>query len=128
VRPVSERNRSSLDIAALQKRLRDFAAARDWDQFHSPKNLAMALAAESGELLELFQWLTEAQSGQLSEEERRHVAVELADIQIYLVRIADALDVSLPEAVEEKLRENAQKYPVDLSKGNATKYSRRGSD
>lgn len=125
---VSERNKSSLDIAALQQRLRDFAAARDWDQFHSPKNLAMALAAESGELLELFQWLTEAQSSQLSEEERTDVAVELADIQIYLVRIADALDVSLPEAVEEKLRENAQKYPVDLSKGNATKYSRRGSD
>ena len=88
----------------------------------------MTLAAESGELLELFQWLTEAQSSQLSEEERTDVAVELADIQIYLVRIADALDVSLPEAVEEKLRENAQKYPVDLSKGNATKYSRRGSD
>ena len=125
---VSERNKSSLDIAALQQRLRDFAAARDWDQFHSPKNLAMALAAESGELLELFQWLTEAQSSQLSEEERTDVAVELADIQIYLVRIADALDVSLPEAVEEKLRENAQKYPIDLSKGNATKYSRRGSD
>jgi dCTP diphosphatase len=122
---VSEADKSSLDIAALQQQLRDFATEREWDQFHSPKNLAMALAAESGELLELFQWLTEAQSSQLSEEERIHVAVELADIQIYLVRIADALDVSLPEAVEEKLRDNAEKYPIDLSKGNATKYSRR---
>ena len=116
---------TSLDVASIQQRLREFAEVRDWGQFHSPKNLAMALAAEGGELVEIFQWLTEAQSSELSEEERTRVSEELADIQIYLLRLADALDVSLPDAVEAKILRNADKYPVELSKGNATKYSRR---
>jgi dCTP diphosphatase len=122
----SERSRS-LDIDGIQQTLREFAVARDWGQFHSPKNLAMALAAEGGELLEIFQWLTEAQSSELSEEERSRVSDELADIQIYLLRLADALGVSLPDVVETKIRQNSAKYPVELSKGNATKYSRRES-
>jgi len=115
----------TLDITELQRRLRDFVGERDWDQFHSPKNLSMALSAEVGELLELFQWLTEDESLQLGEEDRACVAAELADIQIYLLRLADVLDIPLPEAVDRKMKENAEKYPIDLSKGNATKYSRR---
>lgn len=114
-----------LDIQAIQERLRTFAREREWDQFHSPKNLAMALAAEAGELLEIFQWLTESESAELSEEDRARVAEELADIQIYLLRLADLADIALPEAVEAKIRDNEAKYPVDLARGNATKYSRR---
>lgn len=114
-----------MDITALQKRLAAFAAERDWQPYHSPKNLAMALAAESGELLELFQWLTEQQSRQLTDDQRVAVEQELADILLYLVRLADELRIELDVAVERKLRLNAQKYPVDLAKGNATKYSRR---
>jgi dCTP diphosphatase len=115
-----------MDIKALQKRLADFAAARDWQQFHSPKNLAMALAAEGGELLEIFQWLSEAQSRELNAEQRAAVEQELADIMIYLLRLADQLQVDLDTAVAHKLAINAEKYPVELAKGNATKYSRRG--
>ena len=115
----------SLDISTLQGRLRAFANARDWEQFHSPKNLAMALAAEAGELLEIFQWLSEVQSSQLDDEDLDHAVEEMADIQIYLLRLADVLTVSLPAATEDKIADNERKYPVGESKGNATKYSRR---
>lgn len=114
-----------LDVAAAQERLRAFAAARDWDQFHSPKNLAMALAAEGGELLEVFQWLTEQQSWTPSEDDRQRATEELADIQIYLLRLADVLAIEIPKAVEAKIADNERKYPVDLAQGNATKCSRR---
>jgi NTP pyrophosphatase (non-canonical NTP hydrolase) len=116
-----------LDIAGVQERLRKFAAARDWEQFHSPKNLAMALAAEAGELLEIFQWLTEQQSAELSDSDQARVSAELADIQVYLLRLADMLDVALADAVDAKIRANEERYPVELSKGNAVKYSRRES-
>ncbi len=115
----------SLDISALQLQLREFANARDWEQFHSPKNLAMALAGEAGELLEVFQWLSEAQSSDLDDEDRARAAEEIADLQIYLVRLADVLTLSLPAAVADKIADNVRKYPVSESKGNATKYSRR---
>src|SRR2546426_4746293 len=88
----------SLEVTALQLRLREFASARDWEQFHSPKNLAMALAGEAGELLEIFQWLSEVQSSDLNDEDRDRVAEEMADIQIYLLRLADVLALSLPAA------------------------------
>jgi dCTP diphosphatase len=115
----------SLEVTALQLRLREFSDARDWEQFHSPKNLAMALAGEVGELLEIFQWLSEAESSDLGDEDRDRVAEEVADIQIYLLRLADVLSVPLPAAVEGKIAENERKYPVGESRGNATKYSRR---
>jgi NTP pyrophosphatase (non-canonical NTP hydrolase) len=115
----------SLDISALQLQLREIANARDWEQFHSPKNLAMALSGEAGELLEIFQWLSEAQSSDLDHNDRIRVAEEIADIQIYLLRLADVLAVSLPAAIESKIADNKRKYPVGESKGNATKYSRR---
>jgi dCTP diphosphatase len=124
-RATKHPNSGSLDISALQLRLREFANAREWEQFHSPKNLAMALAGEAGELLEIFQWLSELQSSDLDDEDRDRVAEEMADIQIYLLRLADVLALSLSAAVEGKIADNERKYPVGESKGNATKYSRR---
>jgi dCTP diphosphatase len=116
-----------MDITALQSRLREFAQARDWEQFHTPKNLAMALAAEAGELLEIFQWLTDEQASAVTErdEDLQLVRDELADILIYLVRTADVLHIDLEDAVQGKLRDNERRYPVELAKGNATKYNRR---
>ena len=115
-----------MDVAALQARLAEFARERDWDRFHSPKNLAMALAAEAGELTEIFQWLSEAESAAPDAATRAAAAEEIADVLIYLVRLADRLDIDLDQAVDEKLAINARKYPVALAKGNATKYNRRG--
>ena len=114
-----------MDIEALTSRLATFAAERDWQQYHSPKNLAMALAAECGELLELFQWLDDAQSRQLTSEQRDAVGLELADILFYLLQLSRELDIDLDAAVERKLTINAERYPVELSRGNATKYDRR---
>jgi NTP pyrophosphatase (non-canonical NTP hydrolase) len=108
----------------LSRRLAEFAAARDWEQFHSPKNLAMALAAETGELLEHFQWLTEAESAALPEEERDAVALELADLQLYLVRLADRLGIDLVATAHRKIDLNAEKYPADKARGHARKYDR----
>lgn len=114
-------NRS--ELLMLRDKLRAFAAARDWDQFHSPKNLSMALMVEVAELMEHFQWLTEAQSGNLAEERKAVVAEELADILLYLVRLADKLGVDLPEAALHKLEKNAVKYPAEQVRGSAKKYS-----
>jgi dCTP diphosphatase len=114
-------NRS--DLMMLRDKLRAFAAARDWDQFHSPKNLSMALMVEVAELMEHFQWLTEAQSGDLGGDKKAAVAEELADILLYLVRLADKLDVDLPEAALRKLEKNADKYPAEQVRGSAKKYS-----
>jgi NTP pyrophosphatase (non-canonical NTP hydrolase) len=108
----------------LSRRLAEFAAERDWEQFHSPKNLAMALAAETGELLEHFQWLSEAQSAELSQEALDAVALELADVQVYLVRLADRLGIDLVAAAHRKIDLNAEKYPVDKARGHARKYDR----
>jgi NTP pyrophosphatase (non-canonical NTP hydrolase) len=107
----------------LKHRLRDFAAERDWEQFHSPKNLAMALIVEAAELVEQFQWLTQAESQALPEQKRAAVEQELADIQIYLVRLADRLGIDLVSAVDAKIQLNAQKYPADKVRGKADKYN-----
>jgi dCTP diphosphatase len=111
-------------LEELRVRLAAFAAERDWEQFHSPKNLAMALAAESGELLEHFQWLTEDESMALPEATRDEVALEIADVLLFLVRLADRLGIDPLEAAARKLELNARKYPVDKSRGRATKYDR----
>jgi dCTP diphosphatase len=111
------------DIERLQQQLRAFAAERDWDQFHSPKNLSMALIAEAAELVEHFQWLTEAQSRALPDRKQAEVAQELADIFIYLLRIADKLDIDLLQAAQDKVRINAGKYPADSVRGSAKKYT-----
>ncbi len=111
------------DLLILRDRLRAFAEVRDWDQFHSPKNLCMALMVEVAELMEHFQWLTEAQSGNLDDDKKMVVAEELADILLYLVRLSDKLDVDLPKAALHKLEKNAVKYPVEQVRGSAKKYS-----
>jgi dCTP diphosphatase len=111
------------DLMILRDKLRTFAEARDWDQFHSPKNLSMALMVEVAELMEHFQWLTEVQSRNLDAEKKAVVAEELADILLYLVRLSDKLDVDLPEAARRKLERNAEKYPAALVRGSSKKYS-----
>jgi NTP pyrophosphatase (non-canonical NTP hydrolase) len=110
-------------LAGLRNALRQFAAERDWDQFHSPKNLASALAVEAAELLERFQWLTEDQSRNLPPVELARVREEMADVLNYLVRLADKLDVNLLEAARDKIIHNAHKYPVEQARGSAKKYS-----
>ena len=100
-----------------------FAVERDWDQFHSPKNLAMALTVEAAELQECFQWLTEAQSKKLDTQQLAAVREEMADIQIYLIRLASKLGVDIEPACWDKLEKNAQKYPVERAKGSAKKYT-----
>ena len=112
-----------MDLDDLSARLRAFARERDWEQFHAPKNLAMALAVEAAELMEHFQWLTEQESGELPPAARQRVAEELADVLIFTVRLADRLGVDLEPAVEAKIRANAAKYPVEKSRGNSKKYS-----
>ena len=111
------------DLEALRARLREFTEARDWDQFHSPKNLSMALAAESAELLEIFQWLTEEQSRELPPDKRAAAADEIADVLLYLIRLADQLGIDPVAEARRKLAENAEKYPVDKARGNAKKYT-----
>jgi NTP pyrophosphatase (non-canonical NTP hydrolase) len=110
-------------LEQLAARLADFARERDWDQFHSPKNLAMALAGEAGELLEHFQWLTEEQSRALTPNVKDAVALEMADVLLYLVRLADRLDVDLSAAAARKIELNARKYPVEQFRGSSRKYT-----
>jgi dCTP diphosphatase len=110
-----------VDIAELKATLRAFAAERDWEQFHSPKNLSMAASVEAAELLEHFQWLSEEQSYALPPDVRDLVAHEIADILIYLVRLADRLDIDVDRAVQEKIAINERKYPSDRVRGNAAK-------
>jgi dCTP diphosphatase len=111
------------DLIALRDRLRVFAADRDWDQFHSPKNLSTALAVEAAELLEHFQWLKDDESFALPPEKRAKVAEEIADVLLYLVRIADKLDIDVRDAAVRKIDANARKYPVDKAKGSMRKYT-----
>lgn len=106
-------------VEDLRQRLAEFAQVRNWDQFHSPKNLSMALIAETAELVEHFQWLSEHDSHNLSKEKQQEVAMELADIFIFLIRIADKLDVDLIDAAWEKITLNESRYPVDKVKGSA---------
>jgi NTP pyrophosphatase (non-canonical NTP hydrolase) len=113
-------------LESLKHRLRKFAADRDWDQFHSPKNLSMALSAEAAEIIEHFQWLTEEQSNHLPNEKLQEVETELADTLIYLIRLADKLDIDLLSAAQSKIEVNEKKYPVDKAKGNAKKYTELG--
>ena len=113
-----------MDIAKIQEFQRQFAKERDWEQFHTPKNLSMALSAEVGELLEIFQWLTTEQSDNLKESEKKNdVSEELADITYYVLRIADMMNIDLEKAVWDKMKKNADKYPVSKAKGNAKKYT-----
>lgn len=115
-----------MDIKKLQVMLSNFSKERDWDQFHTPKNLVMALAGEVGELLDHFQWKTaeESELGELSDAELSEIYQEVADVALYLLRLADKLDIDLEKSMLEKLSLNALKYPVEKSKGVATKYDK----
>ncbi len=113
----------STELDPLRDALRAFAAERDWDQFHSPRNLAAALSVEAAELLEQFQWLTDDQSRALDPARAAAVRQELADVLLYLIRLADKLDVDLIAAARDKLGENAQKYPVEKARGSSRKYT-----
>jgi dCTP diphosphatase len=108
---------------AIKRQLREFAAARDWERFHSPKNLAMALSVEVAELLEQFQWLTEAQSATPDPQTLAAITDEVADVQIYLLRLADRLGIEVGHAVQAKIVKNDRKYPADQVRGRALKYT-----
>ncbi len=114
-----------IDVAPLSHALEKFATDRDWAQFHSPKNLVMALTGEVGELTEIFQWMTEAQSlaAGTNPDTSQAVKDELADVQLYLVRLASVLGIDLNEAVQNKLQKNAEKYPAEKAKGSSKKYT-----
>jgi len=114
---------SNSGLSDLKQRLRDFAAARDWEQYHSPKNLTMALSVEVSEIVEHFQWLTEEQSKNLPKDKQAEVKTELADTFIYLIRLADKLDIDLLDVAEQKINHNEEKYPVDKVRGSAKKYT-----
>lgn len=103
-----------LDIEKLKNELSKFAKCRDWEKFHSPKNLAMALMVESGELLEIFQWLTidEANTLKFDDSEKEKVSHELADVLLYAIQLADRMDINLTKAITDKLKLNSEKYPV----------------
>lgn len=110
-------------LSEVQQAIEDFAQERDWDKFHTPKNLAMALSVEAAELLEHFQWLSEEESKQLSPEKLAQVQDEAADIFVYLLRIADKLNINLLSATTRKMEKNRLKYPIDKAYGKATKYT-----
>jgi len=114
-----------MNIKQIQEQLSEFASDRDWEQFHTPKNLTMALSVEASELVEIFQWLTPEQSSNLNDKQMNAVNEEVADVAIYLLRLCDVLDINLSDVVENKIKVNGEKYPVDLSKGNAKKYNQR---
>ncbi|MBI2312874.1 MAG: nucleotide pyrophosphohydrolase [Betaproteobacteria bacterium] len=111
-------------LEALEQRLKKFVAERDWDQFHSPKNLSMAIAAEAAELMEHFQWLTLEESDNLPPETRDEVELEVADILFFLLRLCDRLDIDLLAAATRKVAINEKKYPVEKSRGKSTKYTK----
>jgi NTP pyrophosphatase (non-canonical NTP hydrolase) len=113
---------SNYVMEKLIQQIRDFARKRDWEVFHSPKNLAMALSVEVAEIAEHFQWLTQTQSDSLDRRKRAEIEEEIADVLIYLTRLADRLGIDPLEAARKKMRLNESRYPIDKAKGKATKY------
>ena len=121
-------NAADSDLARLRAIVRTFVDERDWDQFHTPKNLASALSVEAAELLEHFQWLQSGRAGELGAAKLNEVRHEMADVLVYLVRLADKLDVDLFQAVEEKMVLNRAKYPAELVRGDMRKYDEYGDE
>ena len=115
----------NIDLLKLNNEIEKIVSDRDWDQFHSVKNLSMALSVESAELLEIFQWMTEAQSNEVKNDPKALARVEdeVADIFVYLMRILSKTEIDLEKVVLNKLKKNVEKYPIDKSKGNSKKYN-----
>ena len=113
-----------LNIEKVQKDINKFCEERNWQQFHTPKNIAMALSVEASELLEHFQWLSPEDSIDLDEESKLAVSEEVSDVLVYLLRLSDLLDIDIPLAVERKMKLNAKKYPVEKSFGSSKKYTK----
>jgi NTP pyrophosphatase (non-canonical NTP hydrolase) len=111
------------DLLELRELIREFVSERDWDQFHTPKNLATALSVEASELLEPFQWLVSGEKSELDEAKQTAIRHEMADVLVYLIRLADKMDVDLFQAVVEKMALNRKKYPADKVRGDSRKYS-----
>lgn len=111
------------DLTALLTLIRQFALERDWEQFNSPKNLACSLTIEAAEVLEHFQWLSDSQSRELPADKVQAVALEAADVLLYLLNLTDKLGIDLVAAAHRKLLINAQKYPVELARGSSKKYT-----
>jgi dCTP diphosphatase len=114
-----------VNVEELQKIIRKFVAARGWEKFHNPKNLSMALSVEASELLEIFQWLTPDEAAAVTNdpEKMQKIRDEMADVMVYLLRMADALSVDLEDAVKSKMEKNIAKYPSDRVFGSAKKYN-----
>jgi NTP pyrophosphatase (non-canonical NTP hydrolase) len=110
-------------LEKLIQSIRKFAQERDWEQFHTPKNIAMALSVEVAEIVEHFQWLTQAQSSHLDSAKISEIKEEIADVMIYLTRLADRLGIDPVQAAKDKMRLNEKKYPIEKARGNATKYT-----
>ena len=115
-----------MNISKIQSQLEKFAVDRDWEQFHTPKNLAMALSVEASELVEVFQWLKAEESISPNQKQKNAINSEVADIAMYLLRFCSVLEIDLEKEIKSKLVRNAERYPVNLSKGNAQKYNQRG--
>ena len=120
---LSTNSNENVEFDDLVRKIRDFVDERDWEQFHSPKNLSMALVVEASELVEIFQWLSEEQSLNLDPDQKQRVEEEAADVMNYLIRICDRLDIDLLKATDRKIQINSEKYPAEQVRGSALKYS-----
>lgn len=114
---------NEITISTLKKQLKKFVDERDWNQFHTPKNMSMGIAAEAAELMELFLWVDSQQSFDIIQSKREQVEHEIADIAIYVVMFCSENNIDLAQAIEKKMQHNAEKYPVEKSKGKSTKYT-----
>lgn len=121
---TENQNQTTDSLQTLRQRINAFVEARDWAQFHSPKNLAMSMIVEAAEVVEHFQWMTEQESRQLDAETKEKVGQELADTFVYLMRIAEVCGIDLIQATNAKIDLNAQKYPVEKCKGSNDKYTK----
>ena len=114
-----------MDIDKIQKRLREFAIARDWEQFHNPKNLSMALSVEVSELLEIFQWSKNGGLDEIQDKKtKKEIEREIADVFNYIIRLSDILDIDIEKVAHRKIDENEIKYPIEKFKGSSRKYNK----
>jgi len=121
---MNNENNDNLSLIEIRNKLRKFASDREWDQFHTPRNLLLALVGEVGELSEIFQWKGEVKdTSEFSDKEKEHLGEELSDVLLYLIRLSDKCNINLSNAVLDKIKKNGDKYPVELSKSSAKKYN-----